>query len=223
MTSARRTLLTLHASVGLVAAALFIFATALGDDGLRLAAKPFPVLAMIGAVLLCRRDRYARTIAAGLGFCVVGDLLLEFPDTLFLPGMIAFLIGHIAYIAAFVREARELRPALAVPFAVWVGWALVHLWPTLGEMLIPVTAYTLVIFAMMWRAAAYTASRTGGYALGAAAMLGAVLFGFSDTLIALDRFGEPLEGVRIPIIVTYWLGQLAIAASAMRGGSHGAS
>jgi hypothetical protein len=37
------------------------------------------------------------------------------------------------------------------------------------------------------------------------------------TLIAFDRFDAPIPGVRLPIMLLYWLGQWGIAASAVRG------
>jgi uncharacterized membrane protein YhhN len=46
--------------------------------------------------------------------------------------------------------------------------------------------------------------------------VGAILFGLSDTLIAIDRFHAPLPGARYAIILLYWAGQAGIAASAVR-------
>ena len=40
---------------------------------------------------------------------------------------------------------------------------------------------------------------------------GAILFAASDTLIAFDRFHAPIVGVRYPIMLLYWAGQLGIA------------
>ena len=78
-------------------------------------------------------------------------------------------------------------------------------------MALPVGAYVLVIAVMMWRASALLGSSTGR-----SAAVGAVLFGLSDTLIALDRFHEAIPGVRYPIILLYWAGQLGITLWAQR-------
>ena len=56
------------------------------------------------------------------------------------------------------------------------------------------------------------ASALLGTRFGARGAIGAILFGLSDTLIAFDRFHEPIAGVRYPIILLYWAGQLGIAA-----------
>ena len=45
-------------------------------------------------------------------------------------------------------------------------------------------------------------------------LVGAVLFMLSDTLLALNKFGEPIAGAGYAVILLYWFGQLGIAASA---------
>jgi uncharacterized membrane protein YhhN len=68
----------------------------------------------------------------------------------------------------------------------------------------------LAIGTMMWRAAA----RWGDHPAAKAAVIGAILFGLSDTLIAVDRFRTPLPRAPFAIILLYWAGQAGIAASA---------
>ncbi|MNN88146.1 YhhN-like protein [compost metagenome] len=58
---------------------------------------------------------------------------------------------------------------------------------------------------MLWRA----------LACGGLAALGAVAFVFSDSLIGIDRFVGQFAAAPYLIIVAYWLGQWAIAASAI--------
>ncbi len=208
--------LPLAATIGLVCAALFIYGVLLDDWWLRVITKPFPVLAMAVVVAARGRGRYGRAVLAGLVLCVFGDIFLELGQSTFLLGMIAFLLGHVGYITAFLRRSREPRPLEALPFVCWIGWAASVLWPHLGAMRVPVVAYTSVILVMLWRSAALLASEQAPTPWDWAALVGAILFGFSDTLIALDRFHAPIDGVRVPIIVTYWLGQLLIAGSATR-------
>lgn len=203
----------LAAVVGLMGTALFIFGVLLDDYWLRVLAKPLPVLMMMVAVAARGRGRYGRAILAGLGLCVLGDIFLEVGEATFIAGMVAFLLGHVGYITAFLGRSRRARPLEALPFVLWIGWAATILWPHLGDLRVPVIAYTATIFVMLWRAAAMLASQARPTPWDWAALVGAVLFGFSDTLIALDRFHSPIDGVRIPIIATYWLGQSLIAAS----------
>ena len=77
---------------------------------------------------------------------------------LFLPGLLAFLAAHVAYVAAFLSADR--RPALgrALPFLAWGLGAFALLRPGLGPMAVPVAVYVAVICTMMWRAAARVGS-----------------------------------------------------------------
>jgi alkenylglycerophosphocholine hydrolase len=209
-------LLPLAAVVGLVSASLFIYGLLLDDYWLRNLSKPFPVAAMMVLVAArSGRGRYGRTILVALGFCIAGDVFLEIGDQTFLFGMVAFLLGHVGYVVGFARRSRVARPLEALVFSVWIGWILTLLWPHLGEMLVPVVAYTTVIFVMLWRASALVAGESSPSRWDWAALVGAVLFGFSDTLIALNRFHDPIDGVRVAIILAYWGGQLLIAASTL--------
>ena len=105
---------------------------------------------------------------------------------------------------AFLTVTGRLAPLHALPFIVWLGLVYARIRPGLDELTVPVALYVLAIGVMMWRAAALGSA-------GAAAAVGAVLFGLSDTLIGLDRFHAPIPGVRYPIILLYWAGQCGIA------------
>jgi alkenylglycerophosphocholine hydrolase len=199
-----------------LAAAAYVAGMAGDVASLRLAAKPVPVLVFALLVLSRRRDGYARAIAGGLVLSAAGDVLLERPGG-FVPGLVAFLLAHLAYTGAFVFAERRLRAARAIPFAAWLVAAFVWLRPGFGPLAIPVAAYMLAIGAMMWRAAARTAGLPGDpVPAGArAALAGAVLFGLSDTLLAIDRFRAPLPLAGYAVIGLYWAGQAALARSAV--------
>jgi alkenylglycerophosphocholine hydrolase len=204
--AARRALVV----VAVVAALLYLAGLVTDRPGLRLASKPMPVLALAALVLSARRDGYGRVLASGLVLSALGDALLELPGH-FVGGLAAFLCAHVAYTVAFLRDERRWRWERAVPFAVWLLAAFLWTRPGLGEMTVPVVVYMLAIGGMMWRAAA----RWGDHPGATAALVGAVLFGLSDTLIAIDRFRAPLPGVAsLAIILLYWAGQAGIAASA---------
>jgi len=63
--------------------------------------------------------------------------------------------------------------------------------------------------ATWWRVSAGTA----GQAWAHRAALGGVLFMASDTLLALNKFVQPLPLSALWILLTYWLAQLCIASS----------
>jgi alkenylglycerophosphocholine/alkenylglycerophosphoethanolamine hydrolase len=141
------------------AAAVYVGGLAFGPDAasVRLCAKPIPAMVLALLVAASGRGRYPRAIAIGLLLSAVGDVLLEFPQR-FVPGLVAFLLAHLAYTTAFLTDERRGRLARAVPFAAWLLAAFLWLRPGLGPMVGPVVVYMFAIGAMMWRAAA----RVGG-------------------------------------------------------------
>ena len=206
-------------ALGALAAAVYVAGLAIDAYPLRLASKAVPVLCLAAWVRAGSRDRFAYFVTGGLVLSALGDLLLELAPGFFLHGLAAFLLANLAYLAAFVSEVQQPALLRLVPFAAWVVAAFGALRPGLGSLAAPVLAYMTAIVAMMWRAAARIGSSPRGEASAWAATSGAVLFAASDTLIAFDRFHAALPGVRIPIILLYWAGQLGIAVSARpRGG-----
>jgi alkenylglycerophosphocholine/alkenylglycerophosphoethanolamine hydrolase len=199
--------------VAVIAAGAYVAGLALGAPSLRLVTKPVPVLCLAALVFFTGGGSTRRPITAGLLLSAAGDVLLEQPAG-FLPGLVAFLLAHVAYAIAFLSDERRLRLARAAPFAAWLVTAFVWLRPGLGSMQAPVAVYMFAIGAMMWRAAARVNGGEGDRPGAAAALAGAVLFGLSDTLIAVDRFRAPIPGASYAIILLYWAGQAGIASAA---------
>lgn len=207
-------------TIAFVAATAFCLGIALDSHPLRLATKGVPVVVLIILLAAGRREsanrriRYPLLLMAGLTCSLAGDLLLELPGDYFVPGLAAFLIGHLFYITAFLTRTR--RPALLrlLPFLAWAVGIYLLLSPRLGELALPVLGYVCVLFTMMWRAAALPG--TAGMARSAArlALAGALLFGLSDSLLAIGKFLGPFPWLDYPVILTYWLGQTGIALSA---------
>ncbi|MFG0751286.1 lysoplasmalogenase [Pseudomonas sp. TYF_14] len=190
--------------LALTAAALYIYALASDNTMLALMAKPIPVLALIAWLRSTPVSPYRTWISIGLGFSVLGDILLAIPADLFVFGLAAFLCAHLAYLRGYCGIT--LRPALpALIFSAITGIALLGVLANngLGPLLIPVALYALAISAMLWRA----------LACGGVAALGAGLFVFSDSLIGIDRFISPFAAAPYLIILAYWLGQWAIVSS----------
>lgn len=197
---------------------------------LRLVSKPWPVVLLgLWVWRAAPRDRYRTWLAAGLACSLAGDMFLEAsPRGLFLPGLVSFLVAHVLYVLAYLVDTRELRPGRALSAYAYGAGLVVVLWPGLGPMAVPVAVYAAVICTMLYRAAArwgVVPEASARLALG-----GALTFAASDSLIAVGRFGGHLvdEGLRtstpwrIAIMTTYWLGQWAIAASAVTRGPRSA-
>ncbi len=142
---------------------------------------------------------------------LVGDVFLMLARDLFLPGLVAFLLAHVAYIVGMWVDgvgtlAFVLGLAAAVLAAVIVGARIVSAINN-GEhaaMARPVMAYMAIISLML-----ASAFGTGeGFAIA-----GAALFYVSDALIAWERFVRPQPWHPLAIIVTYHVAQTALTLS----------
>lgn len=181
--------------------------------------KLVPVAILIGWVRRCApAGRFRRWVLVGLVLSLVGDLLLAVPGVdAFVPGLVCFLLAHLAYITAFVGDTRRIAAPQAIAamgLAAGVWWFITSE-STLGPLLVPVTLYTATIGVMLWRALA----RLALPALGASAWAGAagaMLFVTSDSLLAVQRFVWPNATLTVAILATYWLAQAGIAAAAVR-------
>lgn len=183
---------------------------------LRMLSKPLPILALLFWVGAASPSSYRRWILLGLGLSLLGDVLLEWPLNAFVPGLAAFLLAHLAYLIAYLGETRRLAP-LALVCAALPGVGLFLLLDShgLGDLRLPIALYSLTISCMLWRALARLAAPISASAWLAAG--GALLFMLSDSLIGISRFMSAFEGSGYAIMLTYWVGQLGIAASVRCG------
>lgn len=195
-----------------------------GPEWLSLIGKPLPIIALLLWLSQTGSSVYRTWIAAGLLFSLLGDLLLEWPTDLFVFGLGAFLLAHLAYLVAYLSSTRRLAPgALLVAIAASGGMFALLASSGLGGLLIPVACYSLAIGCMLWRALARLAEPTLERRSAWLAAGGAVLFVVSDSLIGINRFVMPFEGASLAILLSYWLGQLGITASANMRTQSGAS
>jgi uncharacterized membrane protein YhhN len=177
--------------------------------------KAAPVFLLAARALLSR----SRLLALGLLFGCVGDAFLVWPET-FVHGAFAFLIGHLFYIALFLRaglglsafkQPPRLLAALALIAAAIVMASL--LVPRDSAMFAPLSIYTGVLSLMVL--ASYTLPATRWLA-----MAGAVLFFISDAFVAANLFhplADPALGYWRTFIgwMIYWAGQAAICFGAL--------
>ncbi|MBL8419240.1 MAG: lysoplasmalogenase, partial [Dechloromonas sp.] len=131
---------------------------------------------------------YGRWVLVALLLCWLGDVLLIPRDQprVFKAGVFAFLLGHVAYGAAFLT--RPLDPYGLAAGAVIVGVVILTVLRWLGkslpaDMAGPVRTYMLVIGFMSALACGVTAAG-GPWAVA----VGALAFTASDISVARDRF-----------------------------------
>ena len=152
-----------------------------------------------------------RWVLAGLVLSLAGDVALLWPQQGFLPGLVSFLLAHLAYLVAFTRVQRlAARPMAFVAYALVAGFILWRLWPGVPAALqIPVVAYVLCLAAMAAQAAVLWRR---GAERGARLALGGALFLASDALLATNKFAGPLPLASLWILGTYWSAQWCIAS-----------
>lgn len=174
-----------------------------------LAALTFVVAAALGRAL---ESKAGVVFFAGLVLAAIGDvLLIPKSKASFLGGLVAFLLGHVAYAIGFVMLGVDLGwVAWASPWLV-VSAALVLAWlsPRVEKpMQRPVLAYVVVISVMV--ALAIGASRhTGRWVL----TVFAVMFYLSDLTVARERFVQRDFLNRAVGLPLYFYAQLLLATS----------
>lgn len=191
-------------------------------------AKPLAtglILALAWRARPARLPVYRRRVLAGIAASLVGDVLLMLPGDLFVPGLVAFLVAHGCFIAAFLGDSRFAAPAW--PLAACLGYGAVNLallWGAIALPLrVPVIAYVVVLATMSGQAGARALAWRGTPQAAAArwALGGALLFMLSDTLLAWDRFRGPLPLAPLWILATYYPALWGIARSVQGAGEGG--
>ncbi|WP_405242074.1 lysoplasmalogenase [Lentisalinibacter salinarum] len=155
---------------------------------------------------------WGRALLAGLGLSWFGDaFLLGTTDSWFLLGLVAFLLGHLAYLTAFLLRGVDLGWVAGAAVAVLLFSSGVAIWlmPHVGDgMRIPVLAYLVVINLMVIGA-------VGARGAGATWLLpvGAMAFYFSDLGVAARQFLAPEFPPYVWSLPLYYAGQLMLAWS----------
>jgi len=149
-------------------------------------------------------------VMAALVFSWGGDVFLML-DGMFTPGLVSFLVAHIFYITAYQKTGAasgELRPLDVIKFLLFGAVVMWVLYPRLGDMLIPVLAYMLVLLSMgVWAHKRRGATTAISFTLVSA---GAMLFVISDGLIAINKFAFAIPAERMLVMSTYITAQYLI-------------
>ncbi|EON75126.1 hypothetical protein ADIS_4297 [Lunatimonas lonarensis] len=192
-----------------------------GESQLRYFSKPLIVTGLLFYFLTSTKSIKGsilrKSVAAGLVFSIAGDSLLLFSN-LFLYGLGAFLMTHICYIIAFKLTQNHGFNPLKVNFVqtflfnlpIYIAAAFVYflIRKNLQDLQVPVVIYIMAIV-MMTTMARERFGRTNAASFWQV-FLGAVLFLVSDSILALNRFYQPIEDAGVLIMGTYTMAQLLI-------------
>ncbi len=213
-------------AVALICAVVDWFAVARRSKSLEYVFKPATMIAVIlGALLLLAgpHDQWqALFFIAGFVFSLAGDVFLMLPnEKFFLPGLISFLLAHVSYIAGLNPSLPPVQIGTLLILIV-IAVVGVNLFSRIeanlrgsaqARLRLPVAIYSVVISLMLFSAWA-TLFRADWNALRRAFVIaGATLFFVSDAMLAWNKFVQPFSLAKLGIIVTYHLGQVALAAS----------
>ncbi len=162
---------------------------------------------------------------AALFFCWGGDVFLLFQsknELFFMAGLGAFLIGHLLYIFSYLQfrsedKRYELLGPQKVRFSlpiILAGTGLVTiLYPALGGLSIPVMMYACILIIMVLTAL-FRFGRTSKLSF-VLIFFGAIMFMISDSVLAMNKFLNPLPLASSWIMATYCLAQYLIVEGAL--------
>jgi uncharacterized membrane protein YhhN len=176
------------------------------------------------AVYLSEDFPSKKILLGALLFSWIGDVILLFADKAeiyFILGLVAFLISHVIYIILFNKQNKPDVPKNKGVFFIGLGFILVYLatmltilLPKLGDLQLPVIVYALTISTMLlyafsgyliWKKPANT------YIL-----VGAIIFVLSDSILAMDKFYEPIYKNSFFIMLTYLMAQYLIVIGILK-------
>jgi uncharacterized membrane protein YhhN len=185
--------------------------------------KPLLLLSLLVAWQSTQQpsNPFSKLIAGAFLFSWFGDLLLLLVSSplnnqvpFFILGLGSFLVAHLFFIWAFwlwkgtLRGIIQLKPWLLLPFVLFWALLIYLVWPGLGDLRIPVLAYSLVIIVMT--ASAHNLGNlltTPHYWY---LSIGTIMFVLSDGLIAINKFTTLIPPAPFWIMLTYIVAQYLI-------------
>jgi len=206
----------------LAVAILDWIAVAKGWKKIEYLAKPLTMVALFLLLALVGRLSSLPLVFFGVGilFSLAGDVFLMFSDRWFILGLVSFLLAHVAYIIGFNIPLPVVSLTWALVVALVLAFSAARLLRGIvaglaakgqGKLIVPVIVYGVVI-TLMLLSAMLTLFRADWPSAAAAGLvsIGAMLFFFSDAILAWNKFVAPIKNGRLVNMMTYHLGQIAL-------------
>lgn len=226
-------------------AVIELFAEYNGNVTLRFFSKPLLMIVLIlfyARNIIGPATAFHKMMIAAFFFSWIGDVALMFVPShaedislmgipkdpnFFLVGLVGFLMTHLLYSIAFVRVTDKNADTLFsrrlwvfTPLLLYMAALLYLLVPAINgkietqPFLVPVLVYSATIALMVFFALnRYKRVNDTSFAL---VFGGALLFMFSDSIIAVNKFIHPFPAAGIFIMVLYITAQYLIAKGALR-------
>lgn len=167
---------------------------------------------------------FKNLVLTALLFSWLGDILLLFQQwdaNFFLAGLISFLAAHVCYILAFRKTSlhHEQTFLKEEPWLIllFLGYGIMFFFLIrngLGDMLMPVMAYMVVIL-LMGITALNRFRRVENHSF-LWVFAGALCFMMSDSLLAINKFSHPFPMAGFFIMLTYVAAQYLIVKGSLR-------
>jgi uncharacterized membrane protein YhhN len=164
--------------------------------------------------------------ALGIILSLTGDVFLmisysRISNRWFLMGLGSFLLAHLAYILGLNIPFGSASPAWGIAIGILLALAASRFLRRildgvrqkgLRRLLVPVVTYGVVITLMLLSAVLTLIRPDWKTSAAGLVSLGAILFYFSDAILAWNKFIRPIKHGRVWNMATYHLGQFALVA-----------
>ena len=203
---------------------VYLLLIILGREDISWFLKPFLLPFLFLAVYSCGAFPSKKFLLTALLFSWFGDVVLLFADKgeiYFIIGLVSFLLSHITYIILFSKQLRINSNRNKAVF--WAGTTaiivylmvmLAVLLPRLGDLKIPVIVYAIVLSTMLLFA--FKGYFKWNSPANIYILLGAVIFVSSDSILAFDKFYEPIQFSSLLIMSTYITAQYLIVVGILK-------
>ncbi|MFB9080044.1 lysoplasmalogenase [Flavobacterium procerum] len=215
---------SLFFKIFIVVCVLYLIAMLLGYEHFDLFLKPILIPILFFVTYFHHKFPTKRNLMVALFFSWLGDIILLFTDLgeiYFILGLVLFLIAHITYSVLFNHQIRSSKKrnknifiAGSILIAVYLIGMVSFLLPNLGNLEIPVIAYASVISTMLLFAfnGLLIWEKPGNKLV----FSGALFFVISDSILAVNKFYNPIEKSSFFIMLTYLMAQYLIVIGILK-------
>ena len=194
---------------------LYVIGIVLSNDILKFVFKPLIMISLLLYYLGAVNKKHTLYIGAVI-FSFLGDVFLLFDGELyFMLGLVSFLIAHLFFIWMVVKQLKKSainkKIIASIPFIISFSALLFLIKDSLGEMLVPVVVYGIVI--SVFGVVALLNNLIFKSKASLYLFSGAVFFVVSDSLLAINKFYQPQEYYPVIVIITYMVAQYLICKS----------
>lgn len=203
---------------------IYLLTLWLGLDNIAVYIKPLLLPFLLYPVYRAEYFGLKKVLLAALAFSWFGDvmqMLATRSEIYYIVGLLLVLVSHFFYIELFFRYKGSEKPFRKPLF--WIGTAAVlfylklilgYILPKADDFKIAVVVYgvtiSLLLLTALWLFCA--SKRSGKYPI----ISGALFLATSDSLLAINKFGQPIAYANLIVVSTYLIGQYCMATGVIR-------